>query len=75
MVDASAAHGPLDMEVVSGLRSAAADAGVALQVAERLINWLTEASLGRTDFDDHREAERYFDAVRLALSADRGATQ
>lgn len=63
-------QGPLDPEVVRAIREATDQAGQPTVVAERLVNWLAEASLGRTDFGNAREAEQYFSAIRQALAHD-----
>lgn len=68
MSDQPAYLGPLDPAVVRAIRDATEEAGQSPMVAERLINWLAEASLGRTDFGNGREAEEYFSAIRQALA-------
>jgi hypothetical protein len=63
---------PLDEDLISAIREAVESAGLPEKVAQRLMAWIGEASVGRADLSDPNENKRRFELLREAILESEG---
>ncbi|MFC1661552.1 CxC ATPase DNA modification system associated small protein [Gemmatimonadota bacterium] len=63
---------PLDSTIPTAIRRAVEEAGQPESVADRLINWLNQLSLGQASLSSKEETERQFDSISGPLVIEEG---